>query len=275
MSKKKKFYAVAKGRHPGIYQTWDATQKEVNGFPSAKFKGFVTQPEAKEYLKQNSSSSKTSNQHYDIQIYSDGGSRNHGNRKGGHVHSDDKSAWAYLIQFDHRQFYGSDGEFGATNNRMEIMGFLNALKWLQKHRDQTKHILAVLDSKYVLNAVTKHWLKGWKKRGWKTATGGPVKNAELWKRVDAILPSFRHLDFHWTKGHANNDGNNFVDRLLNETMDKMKKEPHHIKRPVHDYRPKTSVKKHHNQHYNQHSKRISTDQSVQNLKNNFKQMGLF
>lgn len=154
-------------------------------------------------------------------LWTDGGSRNHGNKLGQHVKKNDKAAWAFLIKMNTDQVARSGGELGATNNRMEVMALLCALKYLIEHNLQNKSILAILDSRYVLDAIQKGWVFGWKRRGWKTSSGTEVANKELWMQMTTLLPRFECLAFQWTKGHQKNEGNIFVDRLLNETMDKM------------------------------------------------------
>lgn len=234
-----KFYAVRKGTKPGIYTDWETTKRQVNGFPGAIYKGFKTRSEAEAFMtggskptsqpKRRTSTHRTTTRtegHQtfsgtpDIIGYTDGGSRNTGNVNGGHVRDSDKAAWAYRLELPDEIISDSNGEWGATNNRMEIMAFMRALEMLIEHQQQTAKIQLVLDSQYVLNAVTKGWLKGWKKRGWKRAAG-ELANAELWQRVDRLLPQFTQLEFAWTKGHATNAGNVFVDELLNKTMDRM------------------------------------------------------
>ncbi|KRM95617.1 ribonuclease HI [Liquorilactobacillus aquaticus DSM 21051] len=157
----------------------------------------------------------------DVLLWTDGGSRNHGNKLGQHVKKDDKAAWAFLIKMNEEKIYRSGGEFGATNNRMEVMALLRALAYLLEHDLQSGSILATLDSKYVLDAIQKKWIYSWKKRGWKTSNGADVANKELWMELVTILPHFPHLAFQWTKGHQKNEGNVFVDQLLNQTMDRM------------------------------------------------------
>lgn len=234
-----KFYAVRNGSKPGIYTDWETTKAQVNGFPGAIYKGFKTRSEAEAFMSgsakatSRSSRAKTASQTTtrtegqqafsgkpEIIGYTDGGSRNTGNVNGGHVRDSDKSAWAYRLELPNEIISDSDGEWGATNNRMEIMAFMRALEMLIDRHQQTAKIQLVLDSQYVLNAVTKGWLKGWKKRGWKRAAG-ELANAELWQKVDQLLPKFTQLEFAWTKGHATNAGNVFVDELLNKTMDRM------------------------------------------------------
>lgn len=234
-----KYYAVRRGKQPGIYRTWPETQKQVNGFSGAQYKSFTTEAEAKAFMQGSAAKtpahrtaktgrtatpkSASAPVSATITVYTDGGSRNTGNVAGGHVKDADKAAWAYRIELPDAIETGSAGEFGATNNRMEIMAFRNALQKLVDLGQTTESILFVLDSQYVLNAVNKGWLAGWKRRGWKRSAG-PLVNAELWQDVDRLLPQFSNLNYRWTKGHATNQGNVFVDHLLNETMDGMRRD---------------------------------------------------
>lgn len=240
MNLAQKYYAVRRGRKSGIYRTWPETQAQVTGFSGAQYKSFTTASAADAFMKGQSSSTgqrqtqptartadTTESQAAPavITVYTDGGSRNTGNVAGGHVRTGDKAAWAYRIELPTEVVTGSAGEFGASNNRMEIMAFRNALQRLVELGQTQVSIEFVLDSQYVLNAVTKGWLAGWKRRGWKRSAG-PLANAELWQAVDQLLPQFSHLRYQWTKGHATNQGNVFVDHLLNETMDQMGQERH-------------------------------------------------
>ncbi|GGI62845.1 ribonuclease H family protein [Limosilactobacillus caviae] len=221
----KKYYAVKKGRQPGIYQSWAECQRQVNGYPNAKFKGFATIIGAKQWLNAQEKTvmpiQKSINASDAIYIYTDGGSRNHGNKLGQHVKSDDKAAWAYLIQTNDKNYTGTDGELGATNNKMEITALVYALKKLITLNLQNKKIIAILDSHYVLDPIVQGWLTNWQRCGWVTTSGKPVANQMLWKEIAHLLPRFTDLHFDWTKGHSTNAGNNQVDELLNQTMDKL------------------------------------------------------
>lgn len=225
-----KYYAVRRGRNPGIYRSWPECQKQVSGFENARYKSFMTEAEAQEFLeghddfKKRSTKTKTAPvdlKDFEIVVYTDGGSRNQGNVKGGHVKTTDKAAWAYHINHQGETFEGTSGEFGATNNRMEIMALLESIRRLNELQLNNEKIIFVLDSQYVLNAITKGWLNGWKRRGFKKADGSAPVNVELWKELDSILPTIKDKHFSWTKGHAQDAGNNRVDALLNETMDNM------------------------------------------------------
>lgn len=220
-----KFYAVRKGKKPGIYSTWDECKNQVNGFPGAEYKSFKTKSEANAYMGLSQPAKNIApkiTESESITLYSDGGSRNHGNKLGQHVKDDDKAAWAYLIIKDGKKHYASDGEFGATNNKMEVLGLVNALQYIIEQGWQNESINAILDSKYVLDSITKGWLNSWRRRGWKKSDGTIIKNKNEFMQLSALLGQFKHLNFKWTKGHADNSGNNFVDKLLNEKMDDMK-----------------------------------------------------
>ncbi|MDR1567270.1 MAG: ribonuclease HI [Streptococcaceae bacterium] len=156
----------------------------------------------------------------EIIVYTDGGSRNTGNVKGGNVKKTDKAAWAYLIQNDSETIEGSKGFLGATNNQMELTAVLEALRELYRRKLNDEAIVLVSDSQYVLKGITQ-WLAGWKRNNWRTASKQPVKNVELWQVMDRALNYFPNIRFEWTKGHAGNYGNERVDDLLNQTMDQL------------------------------------------------------
>ena len=140
-----------------------------------------------------------------VLIYTDGASR--GNPGPG--------GWgAILISGKHeRELCG--GEPATTNNRMELMAAIQALEALNKPCKVELHT----DSTYVKNGVTQ-WIHGWKARGWKTADKSPVKNEDLWKRIDQARA--RHeVDWRWVKGHAGHELNERADVLANKGMKEM------------------------------------------------------
>ncbi len=104
------------------------------------------------------------------------------------------------------------GEADTTNNRMELLAAINALEALTR----PSAITIVTDSAYVKNGITS-WLHGWKKNGWKTAAKKPVKNADLWQRLDAAQA--RHdVTWKWIKGHAGHAENERADELARAGM---------------------------------------------------------
>ena len=103
----------------------------------------------------------------------------------------------------------SGGERLTTNNRMEMMAAIEALEALKRPCEVHLHT----DSMYVKDGITK-WLAGWKAKGWKTADKKPVKNTDLWQRLDA-LTALHRIDWHWVRGHAGDPGNERADALAN------------------------------------------------------------
>ena len=94
---------------------------------------------------------------------------------------------------------------------MELLAVIEGLSALKRPCQVTLY----LDSKYVLQGITE-WLNGWKAKGWKTAAKQPVKNVDLWQRLDAVVSGAGHqIDWRWVKGHAGNPGNERADALAN------------------------------------------------------------
>ena len=115
--------------------------------------------------------------------------------------------WAAILRHGKhkKELYGAEAR--TTNNRMEMIAVLNGLKALREPCEVTVEI----DSEYVKNGITT-WIRGWKKRGWKTASGDPVKNRDLWQELDAAVSGHR-VRWVWVKGHANHADNNRCDKL--------------------------------------------------------------
>ena len=125
--------------------------------------------------------------------------------------------WGVILDYDGRRKELSGGEAQTTNNRMELMAAIVALESLTRPCTVEMHV----DSKYVKDGIGK-WIHGWKRNGWKTADKKPVKNAELWQRLDAALA--RHnISWHWVKGHAGHNDNERADELARQGMAPFKK----------------------------------------------------
>ena len=117
-----------------------------------------------------------------------------------------------ILQFGEREKELSGGESATTNNRMELMAAIVALEALTRPCAVDLHT----DSQYVRNGVTQ-WIAGWKARGWKTADRKPVKNVELWRRLEEA--SERHeVEWHWVRGHAGDEMNERADALARAGM---------------------------------------------------------
>ena len=115
---------------------------------------------------------------------------------------------AWLRSGEHeKELFG--GEAGTTNNRMELTAVIEALASLKRNCD----VVVYTDSEYVKNGIST-WIHGWKSRGWKTADGKPVKNVELWQRLEA-LASLHKVEWRWVRGHTGDPGNERADALAN------------------------------------------------------------
>ncbi len=115
---------------------------------------------------------------------------------------------AWLRSGSHeREIWG--GEALTTNNRMELTAVIEALAALKSR----SRVSLYLDSDYVRQGITS-WIHGWKRKGWRTASGQPVKNVDLWKRLDALVPT-HEIEWQWVRGHSGDPGNERADALAN------------------------------------------------------------
>lgn len=135
-----------------------------------------------------------------IEIYTDGACK--GNPGPG--------GWGALLRMDQheKELYG--GEVDTTNNRMELMAAIMAMESLTR----PCKVALTTDSQYVKNGINQ-WMDNWKKRGWKTADKKPVKNQDLWKRLDAALQD-HEVEWHWVRGHTGHPENERADELANK-----------------------------------------------------------
>ncbi|PIK16746.1 MAG: ribonuclease HI [Halobacteriovorax sp. JY17] len=117
-------------------------------------------------------------------------------------------------------FKGSGVETTTTNNRMEMMGAIEAMKYLLSEGVNTDSAEVYLysDSKYVVDGL-KSWMQGWKNRGWKKADKKTPENVDLWQELDRISSSFSNIQYLWVKGHAGHPQNELCDQLANEALD--------------------------------------------------------
>ena len=123
--------------------------------------------------------------------------------------------WGVLLEYNGRRKTLKGGETQTTNNRMEMMAAIAALETLREACD----VSLFTDSKYVMQGLNE-WLPGWKARGWKTASKQPVKNQDLWQRLDAAVQRHR-IEWQWVKGHAGIPGNEMADQLANQAIEEM------------------------------------------------------
>ena len=120
--------------------------------------------------------------------------------------------WGALLSYNGKTREISGGEAETTNNRMEMMAAIQALETLTRNVNARLHT----DSTYLKDGVTK-WMANWKTNGWKTANRKPVKNVDLWQRLETALSGHR-VEWHWVKGHAGDPGNERADELARQGM---------------------------------------------------------
>jgi ribonuclease HI len=123
--------------------------------------------------------------------------------------------WGAMLTTDGnvKELFG--GELATTNNRMEMMAVIEALSALKRPCRVTLHV----DSQYVLKGMTE-WIRGWKARGWRTAAKEPVKNVDLWQKLDALVTGSGHsIEWIWVRGHDGDPGNERADVLANKGVE--------------------------------------------------------
>ena len=144
-----------------------------------------------------------------VEIFTDGACR--GNPGPG--------GWAALLRSQGVEKMFSGAEQVTTNNQMELMAAIQGLEALKR----MSTVSLTTDSQYVRQGITQ-WIHGWKRNGWKTSQKQPVKNKELWQRLDAAVESHK-VEWHWVKGHSGHEENERVDQAANDAIDAMQAAP--------------------------------------------------
>ena len=140
-----------------------------------------------------------------VEVFSDGACR--GNPGPG--------GWGALLRFGEVEKELCGGEPETTNNRMELMAAIRALEALKR----PCQVVITTDSQYVRKGMTE-WLEGWKARNWRTAARKPVRNQDLWQRLDELVGQHQ-VEWHWVRGHTGHPGNERADTLANRGLDEM------------------------------------------------------
>ncbi len=213
MAEKKKFYAIAAGRKPGIYTKWPEAQAQVIGFAGARYKGFASRAEAEAWIKnpiypaaaamaktgKTRAATAKAGKEGEIVIYTDGGARFNPGPGGYGV---------VMVENGRRQEFAG-GYRLTTNNRMELMACIVALRHLKKRK---KSATLYSDSQYVVNGITKGWARSWRRNGWIKSDKQPAINPDLWAELLELSEALE-VDFRWVKGHAGNELNERCDEL--------------------------------------------------------------
>lgn len=140
-----------------------------------------------------------------VEIFTDGACRGNPGRGG----------WGVVLRYGGRERTLHGAERHTTNNRMELLAAIEGLAALK----EACQVTLTTDSEYVRQGITK-WLAGWKARGWRTASKAPVKNQDLWRRLD--IEAARHqISWCWVKGHAGHPENELADALANRGIDEL------------------------------------------------------
>ena len=138
-----------------------------------------------------------------VEIFTDGACR--GNPGPG--------GWAALLRHNEEEKMISGAVEQSTNNRMELTAAIEGLEQLKRSME----VILTTDSQYVKDGITK-WIEGWKKKGWITSQKKPVKNVDLWKRLDEAVATHR-VEWKWVKGHSGHRENEMVDQAANVAID--------------------------------------------------------
>lgn len=228
----KKYYAVVHGRQPGIYDQWSGkhgAQIQINGYAKALYKGFSSLEEARRWFRDQAGTepilycaqpntdevlrtlqgpppeTTPTASEGTVQIYTDGSSLGNPG-PGGYA--------AVLINGKKRREV-SGGYRRTTNNRMELMAAIQALRVLKK----SMRVVLFTDSRYLMNGITKGWALRWRSKGWMRNATQPAENADLWEILLDLLE--RHqVEFHWVRGHAGTPENERCDQLAMQASQK-------------------------------------------------------
>jgi len=124
--------------------------------------------------------------------------------------------WGVVLRYNGTEKHLHGGEKDTTNNRMELMAAIQALEALTR----ACTVALTTDSQYVQKGISE-WLANWKQRGWKTSAKKPVKNVDLWKRLDLAVSRHQRVEWHWVRGHSGHPENELADQLANQGIDEL------------------------------------------------------
>lgn len=223
-TKSKRWYAVARGRKPGIYSEWYGSQGaevQVKGFREAIFRGFPTRADAADFMQRHTplpddpssvpserpkNPPKPDPQHthtpgntsHEVMIYTDGGA----------LHNPGPGGYGVVILTGGARQELSGGFRRTTNNRMELTACIEGLAFVKN----PSSIKLYTDSRYVVDGITKGWARRWRRNNWMRTPQARALNADLWEKL-LNLCDFHQVTFQWIKGHAGHAENERCDRL--------------------------------------------------------------
>jgi ribonuclease HI len=239
---KKKFYAVAVGQTPGIYDKWDGdngAEAQVKGFPNARYQGFSTIKEAQAWLKEfNRTKPVQRSLFLDLESSGpgppepntgDAGKKTGAGKErkkdkviiytdGGCLNNPGPGGYGAVLMSGKKRKELSGGFRLTTNNRMELTACIESLKTLKYPCPVTLYS----DSRYVVNGIKKGWAKRWKRKNWMRNAIEPAENADLWEQLLDLCDT-HDVEFVWVKGHAGNRENERCDQLATQASADKKK----------------------------------------------------
>lgn len=225
---KKQYYAVLRGRRPGIYAQWggeEGAEAQVQGFAGARYKGFASREQAEYFFK--TGGEEMQDHLFDSPAEPGGANRPGVRRDVVQDHRPDLAEGKVVIFTDGASTgnpgpggYGAVMLFGetrkelsggfrcTTNNRMELTAVIAALETLKRR----SNVVLYSDSRYVVDGIEKGWARRWKTRGWMRDATNPAENSDLWARLLDLLDQHA-VEFRWVRGHASHPENERCDRM--------------------------------------------------------------
>lgn len=219
----KKFYVVWAGRETGIFTDWSTCKRAIDGFKGARYKSFPTRQEAEIAFKTGAKARKPAGsatqpapkKNYDVQIYCDGGCDPNPGKAGSGVAVYHEGKLAQL-------WYGLFNPQG-TNNTAELNALNQAIQIAERALSEGKSVEILCDSMYAINCIAV-WADGWKKKGWRKASG-EIKNLALIQDIHARYKQIEHdIVLSHVKAHAGTEGNELADRMTMVAVDRQTKD---------------------------------------------------
>jgi ribonuclease HI len=246
MANKKKYYAVAKGHKPGIYEQWfgeNGAEVQIKGFSGAVFKKFADIENAKCWMKEHTGSKKLSMFDKKPEC-SNSGNKKHSLKKrckksnkpnltaylqhdqilcesedkvfiytdGGCIGNPGPGGFGVVMKYKGRRKEMSEGYRKTTNNRMELMACIVGLEALKKRCS----VIIYSDSRYVINGIEKKWALRWRANSWMRTKTESAENVDLWEKLLELCEK-HDVEFKWVKGHAGNTENERCDQLAKQS----------------------------------------------------------
>jgi ribonuclease HI len=219
MGKPKKYYAVARGRNPGIFTTWfgpGGAEVQIRSYPGARYKGFASIEEARKWMENQAESAASAMKEQASKARSAGVSDAPGDTTGkilvytdgGCLGNPGPGGYGAVILEGEERTELARGFRLTTNNRMELMACIASLEALKAPSDVILHS----DSRYVVNGMSKGWARKWRASNWMRTKQDAAENADLWARLLDVADIHR-VEFVWVRGHAGHEENERCDAL--------------------------------------------------------------